>query len=305
MASQQCEFCFKQILTHKGAYEKHIRSCRSQQQTAHDHSNNIQSKALNSLLSNFCNKTQLSDEELNTNVFGSSLLEDDFSTDNSSSSKIIDINSITTDDSIINSSDHSGNRNAWSRRSPVNLHFEIMLFQLMTHHASLAMFDDICQLVDEYTSSPDFSVLSKLSRRKSVIRSLEYSLKTKALRPKQVTVTLHDQSHVTVPVFDTKAMILDILTDKSLMNESNFVEGYNVLTGAVDQNNLHDSKYGEVHTGDAWEPAKSRYCHPNDTGLPSMPVALIVFGDKLHTDLHGTLALTPVIFTLTLFNRAA
>ncbi len=43
--------------------------------------------------------------------------------------------------------------------------------------------------------------------------------------------------------------------------------------------------------GDAWEPAKSRYCHPNDTGLPSMPVALIV-GDKSHTDLHGTLALT-------------
>ena len=36
-----------------------------------------------------------------------------------------------------------------------------------------------------------------------------------------------------------------------------------------------------------------------------MPVALIVFGYKSHTDLHGTLALTPVIFTLTLFNRTA
>ena len=36
-----------------------------------------------------------------------------------------------------------------------------------------------------------------------------------------------------------------------------------------------------------------------------MPVALIVFGDKLHTDLHGALALTPVIFMLTLFNRSA
>jgi hypothetical protein len=34
-----------------------------------------------------------------------------------------------------------------------------------------------------------------------------------------------------------------------------------------------------------------------------MPVALIVFGDKLHTDLHGALSLTPVIFTLTMFNR--
>jgi hypothetical protein len=36
-----------------------------------------------------------------------------------------------------------------------------------------------------------------------------------------------------------------------------------------------------------------------------MPVALIAFGDKSHTDLHGSLALTPVIFTLSLFNRAA
>ena len=95
-----------------------------------------------------------------------------------------------------------------------------------------------------------------------------------------MTVTLHDQSQVTVPVFDTKAMILDILTDNSLVNESNFAEGYDVLTGEVDQNNPHNSKYGEVHTGDAWEPAKNRYCHPNDTGLPSMPVALIVFGDS-------------------------
>ncbi len=36
-----------------------------------------------------------------------------------------------------------------------------------------------------------------------------------------------------------------------------------------------------------------------------MPVGLIVFGDKSHTDLHGALSLTPIIFTLTLFNCAA
>jgi len=306
MASRQCEFCFKRILSRKGAYAKHIRSCSSQQLTTHDNSTENRNRALNPLLSNFCTKTQLSDDEFNINGFSDSFLEDDYNTDESSYGKKMDINSITTDNSIITSSERSGSRNSWSRRNPANLRFEIMLFQLiMTHRASLAMFDDICKLVDEYTSSPDFSVLSKLSRRKSVIRSLEYSLKTTALRPKQVTVTLHDQSQVTVPVFDTKAMILDILTDSSLMNESNFAEGYDVLTGAVDPNNPHNSKYGEVHTGDAWEPAKSRYCHPNDTGLPSMPVALIVFGDKSHTDLHGTLALTPVIFTLTLFNRAA
>ncbi len=33
-----------------------------------------------------------------------------------------------------------------------------------------------------------------------------------------------------------------------------------------------------------------------------MPVGLIVFGDKSHTDLHGVLSLTPIIFTFTFFN---
>jgi hypothetical protein len=61
--------------------------------------------------------------------------------------------------------------------------------------------------------------------------------------------------------------------------------------------------YGEVHTEDAWIPTRDRYCS-NPQG-PTMPVGLIVFGDKFHTNLHGTLSLTPIIFTLTLFNRTA
>jgi hypothetical protein len=36
-----------------------------------------------------------------------------------------------------------------------------------------------------------------------------------------------------------------------------------------------------------------------------MPVGLIVFGNKSHTDLRRALPLKPIIFTLTLFNRAA
>ncbi len=72
-----------------------------------------------------------------------------------------------------------------------------------------------------------------------------------------------------------------------------------MLTGEVD-NHHANNKYGEVHTGDAWLPARDRYCQ-NKTDIP---VGLIVFGDKSHTDLHAALSLTPIIFTLTLFNRA-
>jgi hypothetical protein len=95
-------------------------------------------------------------------------------------------------------------------------------------------------------------------------------------------------------------MIISLLLDPSVMNKKNFAEVYNVLTGKVD-NHPANNKYGEVHTGDVWLPARDRYCQ-NKT---DMPVKLIVFGDKSHTDLHGALSLTPIIFTLTLFNCAA
>jgi hypothetical protein len=92
-------------------------------------------------------------------------------------------------------------------------------------------------------------------------------------------------------------MIISLLSDPSVMNEKNFAEGYNVLTGKVDNHPAND-KYGVVHTDDAWLPARDRYCQ-NKT---DMPVGLIVFGDKSHTDLHKALSLTPIILTLTLFN---
>jgi hypothetical protein len=132
---------------------------------------------------------------------------------------------------------------------------------------------------------------------------MEGSHRTHLRRPTNCNVTLHDGKTVTVPVFDMKEMLVSILTDKTLMLNTIFAEGYNVLTGDVDNNNPCNQKYSKVHTGDAWIPARDRFCaNPH---CPTMPVGLIVFGDKSHTNLHGTLALTPIIFTLSLFNRTA
>jgi hypothetical protein len=52
-----------------------------------------------------------------------------------------------------------------------------------------------------------------------------------------------------------------------------------VLTGKVD-NHPTNNKYGKVHNGDAWLPARDRYCQ-NKT---DMLVGLIAFEDKSHTD---------------------
>ncbi len=57
---------------------------------------------------------------------------------------------------------------------------------------------------------------------------------------------MHDGTIVTVPVFDMKAMLTSLLTDQTLMVDTNFAEGYNVLTGGVDANNPSNDMYGEV-----------------------------------------------------------
>ncbi len=141
---------------------------------------------------------------------------------------------------------------------------------------------------------------TKLPSQKLFLRSIEESYCTRLLRPHNQNVRLHDGTIVTVPVIDMKEMITSFLTDCTIMVNTNFAEGYNVLTGDVDANNPSNDMYEEVHTGDAWIPARDRYCI-NPQG-PTMLFEIIVFGDKSHTDLHGTLSLTPIIFTLTLFN---
>lgn len=94
-------------------------------------------------------------------------------------------------------------------------------------------------------------------------------------------------------------MILSLLQDESLMTPENLAEGYDIFTGKPTETVTH---YGEVHTGDAWEPARKHYCGDVEG---NMPIGLIIFGDKTHFDHNGVLCTTPVMFTLTCFNEAA
>jgi hypothetical protein len=154
--------------------------------------------------------------------------------------------------------------------------FQVVLNELLIKHkASLLLYDEICHLFKDYISSPNFDRFAKFKNRRSLLTSTQKTFNSKALQPVNGTVRSHDNTLVTVPNFDTKHMITSLLTDPSVRNEKYFAEGYNVLTGEVD-NHPANNKYGEVHTGDAWLPARDRYCQ-NKT---DMPVGLIVFGDK-------------------------
>ncbi len=134
--------------------------------------------------------------------------------------------------------------------------FQILLNDLLIKHkASLFLYYKICHLFKQYISSPNFDRFAKFISRRSLLTSTQKTLNSKALQPNIGTIGLHNNSLVTDPVFDTKHMIISLLSDPSVMNKTNFAEGYNMLTGKVEHYPANN-KYGEVHTGDAWLPAR-------------------------------------------------
>jgi len=87
----------------------------------------------------------------------------------------------------------------------------------------MKMYDDICELINNYSSSSDFDKHARLQSRKSFLTSIEETHCTQGLRPYHRIVQLYNDTQITVPVFDTKQMIISMLTDPSLMNPNNFV----------------------------------------------------------------------------------
>jgi hypothetical protein len=147
-----------------------------------------------------------------------------------------------------------------------------MLNEVINNHkASLKMQDDIVHLFNKYISSHSFDKYATLKTRKAFIQLMEKSFHVTHLQPKHSNVKVHNDSVVTVCVFDAKSMILDILTNPICIQESNFAPGYNVFTGDVDENYDENKMYGEIHTGNAWLPARDKFCNPNNNG-DNMPL---------------------------------
>lgn len=180
--------------------------------------------------------------------------------------------------------------------------FQVEMNSLLDRNkASLTMYDEIVRLMNAYITSPEFNRNILLKTRKQFMAYSEKLFHIESLKPTIGNVKLCNNTLVSVPVFDAQSMILSLLHDPSIMQEENFAPGYDIYTGAQDDSECNDL-YGEIHTGDKWVPALNQHCGTNGA---FMPVALILFGDKSHTDLHGLLSVEPVSFTLSLFNRSA
>ena len=187
--------------------------------------------------------------------------------------------------------------------APSSFVVQLHLMDLFNRNkGSLKMYDEMIEILNAYTSSPeDFNIYSNLSPRTTFLAKVETVFNTSKLKPTYGAVQLHNDTYATVPVFDVKTMILSILHDPNLMRADNFATGLDIFTGDVDRKCVDNKWYGEVHTGDAWLPARDRFCGKDGN---YMPFGMIIFGDKSHTDLHGSLSTTPITFTATFFNSS-
>ncbi len=103
------------------------------------------------------------------------------------------------------------------------------------------------------------------------MKKLEKSLEVSKLKHNNVEVKLSSGGVASVAVFDLKAIIMSLLMEERLMSEENFADGLNIFTGKP-EGVIND--FGEIHTGDAWEPECQQFCG----NVPhNMPLSLVVF----------------------------
>ena len=85
------------------------------------------------------------------------------------------------------------------------------------------------------------------------IQSMEEIFHTSTMKPNDVTVDLASGGKATVSIFNVEAMILSLLHNETLLKQENIARDYNIFTGKPTKQTIH---YGEIHTGDEWEPAR-------------------------------------------------
>jgi hypothetical protein len=162
------------------------------------------------------------------------------------------------------------------------------------------MYNKKIEIFNQYIAVADFNKYARLLPRNTFLTRVEEVFHTTDLKPTYGSVRTPNELLTTVPVFDTKAMILSILHGAVLMQPDNLAEGIDIFIGTVDAQCHHNSLYGEIHTGNAWKPAVQCFCGSEGKYTP---FGMVVFGDKSHTDLHGSLSCTPITFTASFFNR--
>ena len=187
-------------------------------------------------------------------------------------------------------------------RLPPDIAFQVHLAAVLQRHRGndLNMHRDITDCVSTHAKhfNVDFSTMHILSREQ-LVKQLSKTYQLQFLRPTIHVVTLSDKTKASVPVYNVKALLLAFLNDPQRMTQENFAPDYDIFSGKPTR---RSDDLNEIHTGSAWEPARSFYIGDDPNAFP---LALVGFYDKTHTDVFGSLACSPFIVTPTFFNSNA
>jgi len=175
---------------------------------------------------------------------------------------------------------------------PPSYQFQIELQTILVkHRISLKVHDEIVDLLKSHSNTSNnmlpFSTNLLLTRNHFMAKLKKMDVSK--LNHEDVEVNLSSGGVASVAVYDLEAMIMSLMMDKRLMNPENIAPGCDLFTGKS-VGDIHH--LGEIHTGDTWEPAHQRFCGDDPH---NMPLGLVVFADKSHLDLHGSLAILPII----------
>ncbi len=140
---------------------------------------------------------------------------------------------------------------------PRNTQFQLDLINFLSQHCTdLKVHDDIISVIKRHSNDQSLTFsYHNLKTRSSLLKDLERNMDTSKLKPQDVDVNLLFGGQATISIFDLETMIMSLLTDPALMQPKNIAYGYDLYTGKCEGNNI-DDHYGEIHTGDAWEPAR-------------------------------------------------
>ena len=185
------------------------------------------------------------------------------------------------------------------------------------HQVDLKVFDSVVEWVLHHSRHDKNSVWTKeegvtqYRTRAAFIRFMSRTFHTEHLLPTMKKVEFEDGSESVVPCYDFKDMLTDLLTDEDVNREENFIRsGIDKKTWAptnprsdwTDDDIIDDVNTGTVyHEGYELHNMKKKL-DPKVADEVRV-VGLQFFIDKSHSDLFGSLATTPVSFTLMPYNN--
>jgi hypothetical protein len=137
---------------------------------------------------------------------------------------------------------------------PRNTQFQLDPLNILLQHCTdLKVHDEIISVIKRHSNDQSLIFSSyNLRTRSSLLKDLERNMDTSKLKPQDVDVNLTFGGQATISGFNLETMMMSLLTDPTLMQPKNIAHGYNLFTGKCEGNNK-DDRYGEIHTGDAWE----------------------------------------------------